>query len=262
MTYTRGSARIEAAMRKGRSKKLAVFCTAGFPEADDTGRVILALSQAGVDLIEIGVPFSDSLVDGPTIQTSNERALHNGMTLKKLLAQVRAVRERTAVPLILMSAFNPILQFPVEQFLREAAEAGVDGAIIPDLPVEVYLESYRPAFQQSGLPLIFLITARTEPQRIRYLDTLTGGILYVVSAEAVTGTDAALDSTHECFFEKLGKMGLGSRLLAGFGISDRPSFERATRYLDGAVIGSAFIRALLEPGELEEKAARFVRSIR
>jgi len=262
MTHMRGRARIEAAMRKSGRKKLAVFCTAGFPEADDTGRVILALSQGGVDLIEIGVPFSDSLVDGPTIQMSNERALHNGMTLRKLLAQVHAVRERTAVPLILMSAFNPILQFPVEQFLQEAVRAGIDGTIVPDLPVEVYLESYRPAFEQSGLPLIFLITARTEPERIRYLDTLTGGILYVVSAEAVTGTSAALDPEHERFFEELGQMELSSRLLAGFGISDRASFEHATRHLDGAVIGSAFIRALLEPGDLEEKAARFARSIR
>ena len=241
---------------------LSIFCTGGFPEYSATGRVVAALAKAGADLVELGVPFSDSLVDGPTIQMSNEQALKQGMTLRKLLEQIAEVQPRVSVPVVLMSALNPVLQFGVEPFVEEAARSGVAGVILPDLPPEVFERDYKRAFDAAGLAVIFLVTSRTDSERIRYLDRLSSGFLYVVSTDATTGGAVEVDLTRTAYFRRLRSLKLDNPLLVGFGISDREGYLRSCAELNGVIIGSAFVRALSKGGDLEGNITRFVESIR
>ena len=246
---------------KSSKKLLSVYFTAGFPELGDTVPLCRELEKNGVDLIEIGVPFSDSLVDGPTIQVSNERALRNGMTLELLFKQLSNIRDSVSIPLVLMSCLNPLLCFGMERFAGECRRVGLDGVIIPDLPPE-YFAPYRDLFLKENLSVIFLVTAHTPEDRIRMIDDLSAGFIYAVSSDATTGNILEVGEQQEGFFKNLAGMRLKNPYLVGFGVSDARSFERASAHSRGAIVGSAFIRALSGKGALEQKVSGFVSSLR
>jgi tryptophan synthase alpha chain len=241
---------------------LNVYFTAGYPQLDSLPRVLRALDQAGVDLIELGIPFSDPLADGPTIQAANQTALDNGMHLRLLLAQLREVRAEIQAPIILMGYLNSVLQYGVSAFLADAQAAGVDGLILPDLPVEVYARDYQAEFEAHGLGLCFLVTPRSSEERIRRLDALSQGFLYVVSSAAITGGSTGISPAQVAYFQRLADMGLSKPRLIGFGISDGQDFAQACAHADGAIIGSAFIRHLAQHGDDPAAIGRFIQSIR
>lgn len=224
---------------------LTVFFTAGHPRLSDTLPIISALQASEVDMIEVGFPFSDPVADGPTIQASNHVALGNGMTVATLFEQLKVLRGgEITVPVLLMGSLNPIERFGRERFFEKAAQCGVDGMIIPDMPFEEYLARYKPLYERHSIKPVFLITSRTEHSRIRAFDGEKPAFLYVVSSDAVTGGKATVSDERDAFFRKLADMNLSSRLLVGFGVSDRESFQAVTKHTAGAIMGSAFVRAL------------------
>lgn len=229
-------------------KLLSLYFTAGFPEIDDTAAIISALQENGVDMIEIGLPFSDPLADGPVIQSSSQIALKKGMTTEKLFQQLEKIREEVSIPLLIMGYFNPILQYGVEAFCVKCKEAGIDGLIIPDLPVEEYLLQYQETFRNYGLLPIFLITPQTTDERIRLIDAVSEGFIYLVSSAGVTGGTAGFGEEQRNYFRRISEMNLSTPLIVGFGIKDAETFETATRYTSGAIIGSAFIKELQQEG--------------
>ncbi|ALJ00424.1 tryptophan synthase subunit alpha [Rufibacter tibetensis] len=241
---------------------LNIYFTAGYPKLEDTVTILEELEAAGADLVEIGMPFSDPLADGPTIQASNQVALENGMSIKKLLNQLVQVRERVSLPLILMGYLNPVMQYGFERFCEEAARVGVDGLILPDLPFAEYEEEYKPVLEKYGLSLIFLITPQTSEARIRQIDALTNSFIYMVSSASTTGSQVQASDSQQAYFSKVQKLGLKNPLLIGFGISDKPSFELACQSAHGAIIGSAFIKALQKPSEVRENVRSFLQSIK
>ena len=240
---------------------LNIYLTAGFPHSEDTVPVVLELEKAGVDMVEIGMPFSDPLADGPVIQHSSTVAIKNGITLQKIFDQIREIRKHSNIPIILMGYLNQMMAFGEEAFLKEAARSGADGLIIPDLPVDFYNENYRNETESLGLKMIFLISPQTGEERIRTLDAASSGFLYVVSSASVTGNKAAMQEAQQDYFRRIKNMKLQNPLLIGFGIHDRKTFETACRFASGAIIGSAFIRALEKPGEMKENIHDFVSSI-
>ena len=228
-----------------RQRALSVFFTAGHPRRDDTLTILNALQQNEVDFVEVGFPFSDPIADGPTIQESNHVALANGMSLARLFTQLSALREGTiTLPVLLMGYLNPVEQFGRERFFEEAAKCGVDGLILPDMPFEEYLSTYKPLYQEHKIQPVFLVTSRTEENRIRAFDAERPAFLYVLSSDAVTGGKAFVTAERDSFFQRVAGMGLSSRLVVGFGVSDRESFNAVTKHTSGAIIGSAFVRAL------------------
>jgi len=241
---------------------LNIFFTAGFPQLTDTRRIIRALSDAGVDMIEIGIPFSDPLADGPTIQQSSKQALDNGMTLKLLFEQLEGFREETDIPVLLMGYLNPVMQFGVEAFLEKCVEVGIDGLILPDLPIYEYENMYQEAFEARGLSNIFLISPATAKDRIRKIDALSNGFIYMVSSSSTTGKTSGISAQQLAYFERVQAMSLKNPRLIGFGIKDAESFEQASAYADGAIIGSAFIKTLAQSESLEEDIQAFVEGIR
>lgn len=240
---------------------LNIYCTAGYPELNDTLPVMTALQQHGADLIELGVPFSDPLADGPVIQDSGTRALKNGMSLHKLFEQLEGFRERIHVPVILMGYFNPVLVYGVEAFVKKCAEVGVDGVILPDLPKAEYEADYKAIFEQYNVSLIFLVTPETTDERIRQLDSLSKGFLYAVSSSSTTGKDKDM-SHQQAYFERLQQLKLKNPVLIGFGIKDKATFDAACRYTNGAIIGTAFIKALGEGKDIDETVRNFIGSIK
>jgi tryptophan synthase alpha chain len=253
--------RIKTLFDNKRRKVLNVYCTAGFPELDSTLRVVKALETAGVDMVELGIPYSDPLADGPVIQASSTKALQNGMTLSRLFDQLKELRKETNIPVILMGYMNPVLQFGFERFCRMAAESGIDGLILPDLPVFEYENEYGAIIKKYGLDFIFLVTPETATERIKKLDALSSGFLYAVSSSSTTGSGTASFDKNG-YLEKLQGLGLQNPLLVGFGIRDKPSFEKAADYASGAIIGSAYINAISGPGDLETRTKAFISSIR
>ncbi|WP_224483525.1 tryptophan synthase subunit alpha [Robertkochia aurantiaca] len=251
--------RISATLQKDK-KLLSIYFTAGYPELHDTGTIIEKLQESGVDMIEIGLPFSDPLADGPTIQESSTRALKNGMTTKILFEQLRDIRKRVDIPLIIMGYFNPILQYGIEEFCSKCAETGIDGLIIPDLPVDVYRENYQPVFKKYGLFNMFLITPQTSEERIRFIDQESEGFIYMVSSASVTGAKSSFGEEQQKYFKRIADMNLNSPQIVGFGISNAETFKAATGTAKGAIIGSAFIKYLSENGA--EKTADFIKQIR
>ena len=221
---------------------LSIYFTAGYPNLNDTVTIIQNLEKSGVDMIEIGLPFSDPLADGPTIQASSTKALQNGMTSEVLFGQLRDIRETVKIPLIIMGYFNPILQFGVEEFCKKCSEIGIDGLIIPDLPVNVYNDQYKATFEKYGLVNVFLITPQTSDERIRFIDSISNGFIYMVSSASVTGSQSGFGEEQTNYFERIDKMNLNNPQIIGFGISDNTSFTQATEYAKGAIIGSAFIK--------------------
>lgn len=229
-------------------KLLSIYFTAGYPDLDDTVTIIQQLENSGVDMIEIGLPFSDPLADGPTIQSSSARALKNGMTSTLLFEQLKDMRKTVTIPLIIMGYFNPILQFGVEAFCKKCNETGIDGLIIPDLPVDVYNENYKSIFEKYGLINVFLITPQTSPERIYFIDSISKGFIYMVSSASVTGGESGFGLEQKNYFKRIGKMNLNNSQIIGFGISNNETFMQATKYAKGAIIGSAFIKYISENG--------------
>lgn len=251
--------RIQTSLAQNK-KLLSIYFTAGFPAIDDTVSILEQLQEAGVDMIELGLPFSDPLADGPTIQESSTKALHNGMTTDKLFDQLQGIRKTIDVPLIVMGYFNPMMQFGVERFCKRCQEVGIDGLIIPDLPVDVYHEIYQKLFQQYGLLNMFLITPQTPDDRISYIDKVSEGFIYMVSSAATTGAQGSFGNEQEQYFKRIGAMNLKSKLLVGFGISNRETYDAAVAHSQGAIIGSAFIKHLEKNGS--NRVKKFIEQIR
>lgn len=241
-------------------KLLSIYFTAGFPALDDTTTIIKALENSGVDFIEIGLPFSDPLADGPTIQESSTAALKNGMTTELLFTQLKNIRESVSIPLIVMGYFNPVLQYGVEKFCQTCQEVGIDGLILPDLPLDVYQEEYEAIFKKYGLANIFLITPQTSEARIKEIDQASDSFIYMVSSASVTGSQSGFGDTQESYFNRIANMKLKNPQIVGFGIKDADTYQQATAKTKGAIIGSAFIKHLTANGT--QNIADFVKSIR
>ena len=241
-------------------KLLSIYFTAGFPQLGDTVPILEQLQEADVDMIELGLPFSDPLADGPTIQESSTQALRNGMTTDKLFTQLEGIRDRIHVPMIVMGYFNPIMQYGVERFCKRCQEVGIDGLIIPDLPADVYHEQYQSLFQQYGLLNMFMITPQTPEERIRYIDQVSEGFIYMVSSAATTGAQGSFGDTQQHYFQRIADMKLQSKLLVGFGISNSETYQAAVAHSQGAIIGSAFIKHLEANGN--QSVQEFVKTIR
>jgi len=229
-------------------KLLSIYFTAGYPNLNDTVSIIQNLEKSGVDMIEIGLPFSDPLADGPTIQVSSTQALKNGMTSDLLFQQLKDIRETVSIPLIIMGYFNPMLQYGVEAFCNKCQEIGIDGLIIPDLPVDVYHEQYQTIFEKYGLVNVFLITPQTSDERIRYIDSVSDGFIYMVSSASTTGAKTGFGDEQHAYFKRISDMQLKNPQIVGFGISNNDTFTQATTYAKGAIIGSAFIKHLTTKG--------------
>ena len=223
---------------------MSIYFTAGFPAKNDTLSIIKELDSAGVEMIEIGLPFSDPLADGPTIQNSSTIALKNGMTSMLLFKQLEKAREEIKIPLIIMGYFNPIMQFGVEKFCEKCNQVGIDGLIIPDLPVEIYQKSYRSIFKKNGLYKIFLITPQTSRERINLIDKASNGFIYMVSTASVTGAKKRFGDEQIKYFNRVNKMKLKNPTVVGFGVSNFETFRLACENSNGAIIGSAFIKVL------------------
>ena len=241
-------------------KLLSIYFTAGYPELEDTVPIIKELEKNGVDMIEIGLPFSDPLADGPTIQESSTAALQNGMSTELLFEQLEGIRESVNIPLIIMGYFNPVLQYGVEAFCSRCADIGIDGLILPDLPLDVYQDEYEAIFKKYGLLNMFLITPQTSDERIRQIDDASEGFIYMVSSASTTGAKTGFGTEQEQYFERIGNMRLEHPQIVGFGISNADTFEQATQLAKGAIIVSAFIKFLTKEGK--EHIEKFIKSIK
>ena len=229
-------------------KLLSIYFTAGYPHLNDTANILKQLQNSGVDMVEIGMPFSDPLADGPTIQHSGTVALKNGMTSRVLFNQLKEIRQDIHIPLILMGYLNPILQFGVEDFCKACAKVGIDGLIIPDLPINEYEELYKDLFEKYGLINIFLITPQTSEERIKYIDKISNGFIYMVSTASTTGGRDSFSKEQTTYFKRIADMRLDTPQIVGFGVSNNTTFNQATQHSKGAIIGSAFIKHLTAEG--------------
>lgn len=240
---------------------LSVYFTAGFPNINDTVEIIQQLEKNGVDLIEIGIPFSDPTADGPTIQRSSETALKNGMNLNLLFEQLKTIRKSVKIPLILMGYFNPVYQFGIENFCKKCNEIGIDGTILPDLPLDEFENQYKDLFSANNLHNILLITPQTSTERIKQIDAASKGFIYMVSSSATTGAEKKVEDFQQDYFERIQQMNLKNPIIIGFGISDNATFTNACKYANGAIIGSAFVKAINETTQLATSITKFVKSI-
>ena len=227
---------------------LSIYFTAGFPKINDTLKIIKELDKSRVDMIEIGLPFSDPLADGPTIQKSSEKALINGMTTNLLFDQLKDLRKISDVPVVIMGYFNPILQYGIERFCSNCKDVGIDGLIIPDLPADIYKKNYKNIFKKYKLNMMFLITPQTSNERINLIDKLSKGFIYMVSSYSVTGARDSFDDYQIDYFKRIKKMKLSNPVLIGFGIGNNNTYKTACKYSNGAIIGSAFIKHIKKNG--------------
>jgi tryptophan synthase alpha chain len=241
---------------------LSIYFTAGFPELEDTIPVMEAIQAGGADIIEIGIPYSDPIADGPTIQDSNMIALDNGMSMKKLFEQLKGFRAKVHLPVVLMGYLNSIIQFGMEEFCKKCKEVGVDGLIVPDLPMQQYLDEYKSLFDSFGLVNTFLISPQTSEKRIREIDENTDGFIYMVSSHSITGAKADISEEQIAYFERVKAMNLKNPRLIGFGISDAQTFTTASRYSNGAIIGSAFIKKVKAAQNLSQDIQDYLRSVK
>ncbi|NOS56240.1 MAG: tryptophan synthase subunit alpha [Cyclobacteriaceae bacterium] len=254
--------RIKELFKSKKRNLLSIFYTSGFPSLRDTLPIAQYLEKAGVDIIEIGIPFSDPIADGPTIQESNKIALDNGMNLHLLLEQVQEIRKSVNLPIILMGYLNPVLQYGFEKFVKEAAKVGVDGLILPDLPLDEYLGMYKSIVDDNGLTNTFLISPTTSEERIRKIDAATNGFIYAVSSSSTTGAQKGFSTDQESYFKRLQDMKLENPFLIGFGVSNHETFAAVSKYSSGAIVGSAFINLLKSSTDLESDITRFVKGLR
>ena len=225
---------------------LSVYFCAGYPEADNGAEIISALVKNGVDMIEIGIPFSDPMADGAVIQHAATQALKNGMSLRRLFDQLKGIREDTEIPLLLMGYLNPIMQYGFENFCRSCKVTGIDGCIVPDLPFDDYLRDYKPIAEAYGIKMTMLITPETSEARIRLIDVHTDGFIYMVSSAATTGARQSFDEQHQAYFQRIQNMSLRNPRMIGFGISNKETFRTACENASGAIIGSKFVALLGE----------------
>ena len=253
--------RIKELFQTKRQEVLNVYCTAGYPRLNDTLPVMKALQAAGADLIAHGMPYSDPLAVGPVIQASSGAALQNGMMISTLFAQLNDFRKEVNVPVVLMGYLNPLLQYGFEAFCKRASEVGIDGLIIPDIPMFEYEKEYAAIVKAHDLDFIFLITPETSEERIRKLDALSSGFLYAVSSSSITGSDKDFTAV-ETYLQRIEELKLNNPVLVGFGIKDKATFDAACKYANGAIIGSAYIKALENTSDVEETTKRFVKEIR
>lgn len=252
---------IDFVFQQKKNNVLTVYTTAGYPVIDSLLSVLPALQDAGVDLIEVGIPFSDPLADGPVIQQTGTVALQNGMTLELLFEQLSLLRSSLQVPLILMGYLNSVLQFGMPKFLNECKRCGVSGVILPDLPIEVYESEYRQIFEQQGIHAIFLITPATPEARVRKIAKLSCGFLYAVANAAVTGAQQALAKQQEEYLKRIQDYQLEIPVLTGFGIHDRQTFQTVCRYTSGAIVGSAFLRLLGSEPSSNEAVKKLIQQL-
>ncbi len=252
--------RIDDLFRKKQHEVLNVYCTAGFPQLDSTLTVMTALQDYGADLIELGMPYSDPLADGPVIQESSARSIENGMTIDRLFVQLKDMRSTIKVPVILMGYMNPVLQYGFEKFCMKAASVGIDGLILPDLPMHEYLTEYGNIIRNNNLDLIFLVTPETKEDRLRNIDALSTGFLYAVSSSSTTGNNKNIND-QQAYFEKLQSMQLKNPILVGFGIKDRETFQAACKHTNGAIIGSAYIKAIENSNNITTDTKNFLQTI-
>ena len=254
--------RIDSIFKERKGKVLSIYFTAGYPHLDSTERIIQDLETAGADMIEIGMPFSDPLADGPVIQKSSEAALKNGMNIQLLFKQLENIRDSVRIPLILMGYLNPVQKYGVEEFCGKCSDIGIDGLILPDLPPEIYSDQYLQLFEKHNLYNILLISPQTDDERIRMIDNLSRGFVYLVSSYSTTGIRESFTDDQIAYFNRIKNMKLSNPGLIGFGISDRNSFMTACEVADGAIIGSAFVKMLGEKGEGTRNIEQFIRTIK
>lgn len=240
---------------------LSIYFTAGFPKLNDTCDVIHELQANGIDLIEIGIPFSDPMADGPTIQESGTTALRNGMTLRLLFEHLKDIRKDVTIPLIMMGYLNPVMQYGFENFCKKCNEVGIDGAIIPDLPFDDYISQYKPIADKYDVKIIMLITPETSDERIRLIDKHTDSFIYMVSSAATTGAQKSFDEKKQSYFKRINSMGLKNPRLIGFGISNKATLEAAQANASGAIIGSKFITLLKESSSVKEAVRGLIESL-
>ena len=252
--------RIEQLFKRKNNHILNVYCTAGYPHLENTIEVMKALEENGADIIELGMPYSDPLADGPVIQHSSTVAIANGMTIETLFEQLKDFRKQVDVPAILMGYMNPILQYGIEKFCASAEAVGIDGIILPDLPMYEFETEYKALFQQHGLNFIFLITPETGEDRIRKIDNLSSGFIYAVSSSSTTGNNKAIES-QQVYFKKLYDMKLSNPVLVGFGIKDKQTFNAACEYTNGAIIGTAYIKALENSSDVAQATKEFLNNV-
>ena len=253
--------RLKKLFSEKKANILNIYFTAGFPKLEDTERIILSLDKAEVDLIEIGMPYSDPMADGETIQRSGSQALANGMKLKVLFEQLSNIRSKTTIPIVLMGYFNQVMQYGEEKFMAECQRVGVDGLILPDLPIEVFAREYQTLFSKYKLDSIFLISPQSEEARIRRVDELSTGFIYMVADASITGAAKEISPEQVAYFNRIEQMKLDTPRLIGFGISDHQAFQTACENAQGAIIGSAFIRQL-EKDASDEGITAFIHSIK
>jgi len=254
--------RIDKLFKEKEKDILSIYFTAGYPALSDTLRITKILEDAGADIVELGIPFSDPIADGPTIQESNKKALDNGMTIDELLKQIASLRDSVSIPVILMGYINPVLQYGFEKFCQKASEVGVDGLILPDLPIEVYIDEHKEICDQYNLKNTFLITPQTTEERIRLIDEKSDGFIYMVSSASTTGAKSSFGVEQASYFNRIKFMNLKSPKLVGFGISNKETFYAATKFSNGAIIGSAFIKLLSESSNLEKDIKQFIQNIK
>lgn len=253
--------RIDKLFQDKKKNILNIYYTAGFPQLNDTRIILEHLQNASADMVEIGIPFSDSLADGPVIQVANQQALKNGMSLHLLFHQLKDFRKTISMPVILMGSLNPVLQFGIENFLTACKNNGIDGVILPDLPVTEYEKNYHQMFERADVHCIFLVTPETSDDRLQKIDSLSRGFIYAVSSSSTTGKEKDIQKQKD-YFLRLQQKHLNNPVLVGFGIKDKNTFEAACQYSNGAVIGTAFIKALQKGNSIEEIISSFIREIK
>lgn len=253
--------RLTTLFKNKKSPILSIYFTAGYPNLESTIDIAEALEKSGVDFIEIGFPYSDPVADGPVIQESSQIAINNGMTLPILFEQLKELRKRVSIPVLLMGYVNPVLQYGVENFCNKAAEVGVDGVIVPDLPMYEYENLYKNCFLDNHLSNIFLVTPQTSEERIRKIDELSSGFIYLLSSSSTTGKGLKVSDAADAYFKRIEEMNLKNPTMIGFGISDQKSFDKAAQYTRGAIVGSAFVKTLAQPDALADIPA-FISTVR
>lgn len=253
--------RIDQLFQRKKERVLSIYFTAGFPKLEDTLPIMKAIEEAGADIIEVGMPYSDPIADGPTIQESNMQALANGMGMKVLFSQLENMRQQVSLPVIMMGYLNPIMQYGMEKFCQKCQEIGVDGLIVPDLPMQQYQEEFKTLFDSYGLHNIFLISPQTSEARIREIDQNSNGFIYMVSSHSITGAKSSISEEQISYFNRVRDMQLKNPKLIGFGISDAETFSTASSYSNGAIIGSAFIKQIKDSEDLRADIVTYIQSV-